>query len=102
MEQGRGRWRASGDARVDRDDLVNAAQGCVALAEYAARASAVSHSDNQFRGRRGIVGPPESDLHIMRDRTGDQQHVRKARRGSKMNSEALAVANGIVDRMDLE
>ena len=102
LEQGRGRGRAAGYARAHGDDLVDAPEGGVAFAENAAVAPAVPHRNDQLRQRRGVIGPPERDLHVPRDRPGDEQHVREPRRGGEVNAEALAVVDGIVDRVDLK
>ncbi len=86
LKQGRGRGRAAGYARVHGDDLVDAPEGGVAFAENAAVAPAASRRNDKLRQRRGIMGPPERDLHVPRDRPGDE-HVREPRRGGEVDAE---------------
>jgi hypothetical protein len=102
LQQGRWRGRAPGDTSINRDYLGNPAQGSIALSEDAARAAAISHGNYDLRRRRGVISPPEGDLHVTGDRPGDEQQVGKPRRGGKMDAEALAVVERIVDRMNLE
>lgn len=102
LQQGRWRGGAAGDTSINRDYLGNSAQGSIALAEDASRAAAISYGNHDLRRRCGVIGPAEGYLHVVGDRTRDEQQVGEPRRGGKMDAEALAVVEGIVDRMDLE
>ena len=52
-------------------------------------------------GGRGVVGLAQRQLHVARDRAGDQQHVGVARRGDEVNAEALDVIDRAVQADDL-
>ncbi len=49
-----------------------------------------------------MVGPSERDLHVVRDRPGDKQHIGETRRCGEMYAEPLAVVNRIVHSVDLQ
>src|SRR3990170_4599374 len=94
--------RTAWDIGIDRDDLSDAAEGSVALAEDPAVTPAIPHCDHQF-GRRGcIVGPLQGDLHVPGRRACDKEHVGESGRGGKMDPEPLTIVDGIIQGMDLQ
>lgn len=102
VQQVHGRRGTSGNDHIDRDDLIYSAQRCIALAENTAVAPAITYGNNQLGRRRCVICPAERYLHIPRDRPGNQQEVRKSRRGSEMDTKPLAVVKRVVDGMDLQ
>ena len=59
MQQGSRCRRAAGDVNIHGDNVIDASEGCVALTEYAAVASAIADSNHQLRRGRSIIGPEE-------------------------------------------
>ena len=102
LAAGRRRRRATRDLDVDRDDVGDAAEGGVALAEDAARAAAVAHRDDELRIGRRVVGPLQRDRHVLRDRAGHQQQVGVARARDELDAETFDVVVRIAEGVDLE
>src|SRR6266853_663890 len=95
-------WWTSGYRHIDRDHIGHAAATGVALAEDAARATAVADSNDKLRVRGRIVGAPQRHLHISRNRSRDQQEIRVPRTCYKSDAEPLDIVKWIVKRMDLQ
>src|SRR4030095_2853140 len=94
--------RAALNRAVDRNHIRDPATARVALTEDAARAPAVAHCDNEFRGGRGVIGALDRDFHVARHRSGHQQQVGMAWTRDEADAIALEVVIRIVERVDLE
>ena len=92
--------RAAGNVNVHWNHLIHSAKACVILAEDAAATAASAHGDDKSRRWHRIVGFAQGQLHIARDRTGDQKHIRVPRRSNEVNAEALDVVNRTVQTDD--
>src|SRR5882724_10317597 len=91
-----------GHRHIDRDDIGHATATGVALAEDAARAPAVADRNDQFRVRGRIVGAPQCELHILCDRSRNQQQVCVARTGYESDTKPLYIVKRIMECMDLQ
>ena len=94
--------RASGNRHIDRDHVGNAAAARVAFAENAAGAAAVADGDHELRIGRRIVGAPHRNLHVLRDRSGDQQQIRVTRARHESDAELFDVVERIIERVNLQ
>src|SRR4029077_7431143 len=74
----------------------------IALTEDSASASAVADRDDELRIRCRLVRAAQRHLHVLRDRAGNEQHVRMARARDEADAKALEVVERIVERMNLE
>src|SRR6266702_2980593 len=97
-----GRWRTSGDRDVDGQKFRERPAHGIAIPEHAARTRAFAGGDNQFWMGRRLVSPPYRFLHVERERTGDEQHVRMTRARDEADAQALDVVVRIVERVDFE
>src|SRR5690348_15000409 len=102
MQQRFRAWRASRDVDVHGNYLIHSAEGRVIDAEDTAADAAGADSNDDLRLRSGIVGFPQSQLHVARNGAGDEQHVGMARRSHEMDTKALDVVHGIVEGIDLQ
>ena len=94
--------RAAGHYHVHGDDVCHASTARVVLAKDTARAAAVADRDHPFGFRRRLIGALECDLHVLGNRTGDQQQVRMAGARHEPDPHALDVVVGIVKRVDFQ
>src|SRR5882757_5839424 len=91
-----------GHRHIDRDDIGHATATGVALAEDAARAPAVADRNDQFRVRGRIVGASQCQLHILCDRSRNQQQVCVARAGYESDTQPFNVVKRIIEGMDFQ
>jgi len=102
VQQGDRVRRTARDIQVYRDNLPYTSEGGIALAKYTAVASTITNSHHKLWRRSCIIRSAKGDLHVPCDRPGDQKHIRKSRRGRKMDTEPLAVVDRVVQGMDLQ
>ena len=88
--------------QVDRDDLGDAADDRVTAGEAAAVPGAIADRDDPFRVGRRVIGALQRLAHVLRHRSGHQQHIGMARRGDEAEAKALDIVIGVVERVDLE
>src|SRR6185369_1397297 len=102
FEEARRRRWTTRDGNIDRDDVRDTPAARIALAEYAARAAAVSDRDDELRVRRRTIRALQGDFHMARNRPGDEQQVRMTRARDEADTEAFDVVERIVERVDFQ
>ncbi len=94
--------RTTGDMGIHRDDIAYLAEGCIAFAEYAADRSRSRRRQRRFWGSALRISSFQRNLHIDRNRAGDEQHVGKSGRSGEMDAEPLAIVNSVIHGMDFQ
>jgi len=93
---------ATGNVDIHGQDLIDSTQTGVILTENAAAAAAGANGDDEARRRHCIIGFAQSELHVASDGSGDQQHVRVARRSDKVDAEPFDVIDGTIQPHDFD
>src|SRR4029077_14442180 len=94
--------RAAWHGHIDRNDIRDPTTARVVLTINTARAAAVTEGNDGLRVRRGLVRALQSQLHVLRHWSRDEQQVRVPRTCDESNAERFEVVEGIVERMDLK
>src|SRR5450759_583374 len=93
--------RAAGNVDVDRKDAVDSPGARVTLPDDAPRGRTGSHGDHDARFGDGLDRAMHGDLQVARDRAGDHDAVRVARRGDEVDAEATNVVHRVQESGEL-
>ena len=91
MDQGLGRGRAAGNEDVHGHDVFGAVQNGVVAAKDPSGNGAAPHGDHDLGSGDRRIGPLAGELHVPRDRAGDQDAVGEPGRGGGADAEALEI-----------
>src|SRR5450759_5773314 len=87
--------RAAGNVDVDRKDAVDSPGARVTLPDDAPRGRTGSHGDHDARFGDGLDRAMHGDLQVARDRAGDHDAVRVARRSDEVDTETTNVVHRV-------
>ena len=102
LQQRRRRGRAAFYVQVHRDRRRNSADASVAAREQASVEAAVADRHDPFRAGRRVIRALQRLLHVARDRSGDEQHVRMSGRGDEAQAEPFEVVIDVAERVYLQ
>lgn len=96
MQQGMRAWRATGNKDIDRDYRIHPANRRVVSTKHSFANAARPDRNHKLRFGRGAISLQQSNFHIARHRTGNEEHIGVARRGNKMNAHAFKIVDWII------
>ena len=68
-------WGAAANDGIYWNDIGDSTAAGIGNAEFSAICTTVTHGNDQFGCRHGLIGTFKCSLHVSRDRAGDQKQI---------------------------